>query len=149
MDKQLPDLLQQLEQEHQALEKLIDELPLLQAACIGDSGCEPASPLCRGRIRDTLANHLMLALRHFDHEHRVMHLICFPPELLEAHAVEHDRILDGINRIIGELNNGLSDQQLLLRLADLLKLQRQHNEGIDATLYRYLDERFSAFMSAA
>lgn len=131
-----------VEAEHEQLDRLIAKITRHQMHC-GDDPDDPSSHiLCRDSIRYTLGSYLKLTCEHFEHEHELMRKISFPKALLEDHAVEHDAILDGVNRVIRDFGAGLSNALLLTALEDLCMTFQKHSEGFDKTLYRYLDECF-------
>lgn len=123
-----------LEKDHEIIDALIDKgigMASVQHPCAGDF-----SETCRMQARDTLGKYLAISMRHFDREHRLMHAIHYPRDVVEAHAIEHDKLLTMVNQAIQDMNDRRPN--LGKSIERLAEAYRDHRDSIDARLEEYI-----------
>ncbi|GAB1392938.1 hypothetical protein MASR1M60_11010 [Rhodocyclaceae bacterium] len=139
MTDKLKALMAEINRDHELFDTLIDQSAehLTAYAPCAEFDADKASP-CRTRIHETLAKYLMISLRHFDREYQAMHEIGFPRDFIEAHAVEHDRLLTQVNQTIDKMQNGASIASLIVAVGEIGSAYRHHRDVIDTILLDYL-----------
>lgn len=139
MSNKLKALMVEIDRDHELFDTLIDQPAehLAAYAPCAEFDADKASP-CRTRIHETLAKYLMISLRHFDREYQAMHEIGFPRDFIEAHAVEHDRLLTQVNQTIDKMQNGASIASLIVAVGEIGSAYRHHRDVIDTILLDYL-----------
>jgi hemerythrin len=133
MDNTLAAQIATLEKDHEAIDQLIDQ-PLnlaISMPCRGDDD-DP----CRAQIREIFGKYLIVSMRHFNDEHVIMHTIRYPRDLLEAHAIEHDKLLTMVRQAIEALNDNRPN--LDKTIADISTAYRNHRDHLDAPFCEYV-----------
>jgi len=90
-----------LEQQHHALEQIVQDVPACQAGTTGNACLKscPEIKACKVKVRNTMHNLLYAMTAHFQQEYNCMHGM-LPLEHIEAHAEAHAHILEELNRTI-------------------------------------------------
>lgn len=132
--KQLHAQLAALEKDHVIIDALIDksiDMASAEHPCAGEFGA-----VCHAQARDTLGKYLTISMQHFDLEHRLMRAISYPREVIEAHAIEHDKLLTMVNQAIHDMNERRPN--LGKTIADVAEAYKEHRDRIDARLEEYI-----------
>lgn len=141
MTDKLHALMAKIDQDHALFETLIDQPAeqLTSTACVpcADSSADQ-DRRCRTRIRETLAKYLTVSLRHFDQEYQLMNEILFPRDFIEAHAIEHDKLLQLVNQAIGAMHDGASTTLLIEIIGEIGRAYRYHCDSIDTIMQDHL-----------
>lgn len=139
MTEKLNALMAMIDRDHALFDTLIDQpaeqlkhsVPCAESSANKDSHC-------RTHIREMLAKYLTISLRHFEHEHQLMHEIRFPRDFIEAHAIEHDKLLQLVNDAITIMHDGTCITALIETIGEIGRAYRYHRDSVDSILLDHM-----------